>query len=532
MSAKSIFVGALIACSFATSGSAFSADISNGSAFEAQVRRYNCNACHRAEKKLVGPSWSDISARYSGSSVDLLVRTAQIGNLGATRWGPVHCGGDKTISEVDARNLISSLLGVTPQQTSTNAPYAPAPAKGNQPGSAALNCPDEVTIGHVAFKHLGQGRFLCGPSNPAYGGLSRCTDLEDTLSLEGSPRGLNEDERQRAVAWAKCHFAAHKGGPVSANAGAPALAKINQPASAASNCKKEINIKYPTDQFGNYFDITFRSLGGPDYDVTWRPSGQHDQSYLGKSLSELIEFGEADQASPDVNHEWRKVAGWARCLVASQTGNSVSTSSGTRGTQAQINVGGARGAVVGKGVSKNASSPKTQSECNQDAKSFIKKSGGNREIAIANLKKMVADARANKSGEISKLPKDEREEMLSFMDKEAADLINGMNSCTESDLASIKPKSKYVSKDATHCVEIVPKGFKCDGPYDRFLTNICMTKISVQWRLGSDPWGMQELAPKGCTPVSPFEDPRGVQFKACSWDPKANHGPYSDPCRY
>lgn len=93
-------------------------------------------------------------------------------------------------------------------------------------------------------------------------------------------------------------------------------------------------------------------------------------------------------------------------------------------------------------------------------------------------------------------------------------------------------KSKYVSKDATHCVEIVPKGFKCDGPYDRFLTNICMTKISVRWRLGADPWGMQELAPKGCTPVSPFRDQRGVQFKACSWDPKANHGPYSDPCRY
>lgn len=94
------------------------------------------------------------------------------------------------------------------------------------------------------------------------------------------------------------------------------------------------------------------------------------------------------------------------------------------------------------------------------------------------------------------------------------------------------PRPKYVSKDATHCVEIVPQGFKCDGPYDRFLTNICMTKISVRWRLGSDGWGQQELVPKGCTPVSPFRDQRGVQFKACSWDPKANYAPYWDPCRY
>lgn len=94
------------------------------------------------------------------------------------------------------------------------------------------------------------------------------------------------------------------------------------------------------------------------------------------------------------------------------------------------------------------------------------------------------------------------------------------------------PTAKYVSKDATHCVEVVPKGFKCDGPYDQFLTNICMTKISVRWRLGSDPWGLQELPPKGCIPVSPFRDQRSVQFKACSWDSKASHGPYSNPCRY
>lgn len=291
----------------------------------------------------------------------------------------------------------------------------------------------------------------------------------------------------------------------------------------ASTCPKEARVKNKPYQSPWRIDgnglIRFDELYA---DGTWHPyKGQWSAKDPG-----IVQLYCTDPSNKD---EYEEVCKMIQCFN-NQGGTRTPETAGK--TKAQINVGGAREAVVGKGVSKNASSSKTQSECNQDAKSFIKKSGGSREIAIANLKKMVADARANKSGEISKLPKDEREEMLSFMDKEAADLINGMNSCTESDLASIKPKSKYVSKDATHCVEIVPKGFKCDGPYDRFLTNICMTKISVQWRLGSDPWGMQELAPKGCTPVSPFEDPRGVQFKACSWDPKANHGPYSDPCRY
>lgn len=168
-------------------------------------------------------------------------------------------------------------------------------------------------------------------------------------------------------------------------------------------------------------------------------------------------------------HEQRSVVAWAHCKLDNDRGWNA------KGTQAQVNVGNASEVngrkESGKSAWKRGDSQTSQSQSQQEADAGAQGSNGS-------------------------------------------------------------PKSKYVSKDATHCVEMVPKGFKCDGPYDRFLTNICMTKISVRWRLGSDPWGMQELAPKGCTPVSPFRDQRSVQFKACSWDPKASHGPYLNPCRY
>lgn len=93
--------------------------------------------------------------------------------------------------------------------------------------------------------------------------------------------------------------------------------------------------------------------------------------------------------------------------------------------------------------------------------------------------------------------------------------------------------SKFQSQDATACVEIVPKGFKCDnGSHTRYLTNICRNKITVQWRLGNDSWGQQSLAPSQCYPTSYYRDERTVQYKACSWDPKANYGPRMDACRY
>jgi len=93
--------------------------------------------------------------------------------------------------------------------------------------------------------------------------------------------------------------------------------------------------------------------------------------------------------------------------------------------------------------------------------------------------------------------------------------------------------SAFTSADATHCVEIVEKGFKCDGPHDRFMKNICgTTKIHVWWRLGNDSWSLQALGPNACYPVSYYRDNRPVEFSACSWDPKASFGPYKDPCRY
>lgn len=163
-------------------------------------------------------------------------------------------------------------------------------------GWATSNCPDEVTVGHVAFKYLGQGRFMCGPSNPAYGSLERCTDLEDTLSLEASPRGLDQDERQRAVAWAKCHVAAHKGSSAQANAnGAAQKAKQipNCPPTLPPSCvtwsryDQQLQWWNLTNNCGRDVSVTFRSEGtlentqtfgnGESYRTKWQGTNPPNQ---------------------------------------------------------------------------------------------------------------------------------------------------------------------------------------------------------------------------------------------------------------
>jgi cytochrome c len=48
-----------------------------------------CNACHTLDKKLVGPAYKEIAARYKGQAdaASLLVKKAREGGKGV--WGPI-----------------------------------------------------------------------------------------------------------------------------------------------------------------------------------------------------------------------------------------------------------------------------------------------------------------------------------------------------------------------------------------------------------------------------------------------------------
>jgi len=91
----------------------------------------------------------------------------------------------------------------------------------------------------------------------------------------------------------------------------------------------------------------------------------------------------------------------------------------------------------------------------------------------------------------------------------------------------------YVSKDVTHCVEVVPKGFK-GCTYSRCLHNACgLEKISVWWHVSGAGDSLVDLAPSQNWPVkSIFDDGGPLHYSACSWDKKAVSGPHRNPCHY
>ena len=70
----------------------------------------NCMSCHAVDKKLVGPSYKDVAAKYAGQkdAVDKLAVKVMKGGTGT--WGPVPMPANPQVNEAEAKKLVAWVL--------------------------------------------------------------------------------------------------------------------------------------------------------------------------------------------------------------------------------------------------------------------------------------------------------------------------------------------------------------------------------------------------------------------------------------
>ena len=70
----------------------------------------NCMACHAVDKKMVGPAYKDVAAKYAGQkdAVDKLATKIIKGGSGV--WGPVPMPANAQVAEADAKKLAAWVL--------------------------------------------------------------------------------------------------------------------------------------------------------------------------------------------------------------------------------------------------------------------------------------------------------------------------------------------------------------------------------------------------------------------------------------
>jgi len=70
----------------------------------------NCMACHAVDKKVIGPSFKDVAAKYKDTkgAVDLLAGKIMKGGSGV--WGPIPMPANTQVNEADAKKLAAWVL--------------------------------------------------------------------------------------------------------------------------------------------------------------------------------------------------------------------------------------------------------------------------------------------------------------------------------------------------------------------------------------------------------------------------------------
>jgi cytochrome c len=70
----------------------------------------NCMACHAVDKKLVGPSYKDVAAKYAGQKDATDKLAAKIMKGGSGVWGPVPMPANPQVSEAEAKKLAAWVM--------------------------------------------------------------------------------------------------------------------------------------------------------------------------------------------------------------------------------------------------------------------------------------------------------------------------------------------------------------------------------------------------------------------------------------
>ena len=70
----------------------------------------NCMACHAADKKLVGPSYKDVAAKYAGQPGAVEKLAAKVLKGGSGAWGPVPMPANAQVNADEAKKLVTWIL--------------------------------------------------------------------------------------------------------------------------------------------------------------------------------------------------------------------------------------------------------------------------------------------------------------------------------------------------------------------------------------------------------------------------------------
>ena len=79
-------------------------------ASEELAKKYACLTCHTVDKKVIGPSYKDIAAKYRGDTGAEAKLAEKVKKGGQGVWGQVPMPPNGTVSDAEVKTLVKWIL--------------------------------------------------------------------------------------------------------------------------------------------------------------------------------------------------------------------------------------------------------------------------------------------------------------------------------------------------------------------------------------------------------------------------------------
>lgn len=79
-------------------------------ASDALAKKHNCLVCHTLDKKVVGPSYTDVAAKYRGDKAAAAKLFEKVKKGGQGVWGQIPMPPNPTVPDADIKALVKWIL--------------------------------------------------------------------------------------------------------------------------------------------------------------------------------------------------------------------------------------------------------------------------------------------------------------------------------------------------------------------------------------------------------------------------------------
>ena len=76
------------------------------------AQQKNCMACHSVDKKVVGPAYKDVAAKYAGQKDAVDKLAVKVVKGGAGVWGAVPMPANPQVTEAEAKQLVQWIMTI------------------------------------------------------------------------------------------------------------------------------------------------------------------------------------------------------------------------------------------------------------------------------------------------------------------------------------------------------------------------------------------------------------------------------------